>query len=985
MEKYNIKSDVESCHDIYRNYLQKTKSFQPKQSSFNAEEPSFHPKDRKEWIAARKTAKFYSRRIGRELKEAKESVFKNSNNEEHQELIRLLKLRLDFALAIEHAIEVAKTSQSSIAEKEVLKLKESIFLIVSPSDSRNLYDGQQNPDEDSSLTNSDNSTITSQEDNIGSSLTNEDTSRPVRVSGVELRDDYEMDNLYAHNNSKAYTDEELEELCIKSGLSPISTPRCLSPSSPHSSTLSSPRSSYSSGKKTIGILNRVIEEENDDSDAIEEEKDGERTPSAGGRTRKSRRFAFIVPSIKDGPAVSLHEMKDAQKKVNSSVVLTMNNPLREKLLNLKEPEYDGDSSRPVSQSSFYSAATSHSAYSGSSASSNGDGMSYRIPELGKEQQQPVKNNKQLKKEAEQKRKEEEKRKKAEKKAKKQQEKEEKIFSFSNRQSLKKKAALAGSKDSEKKRTRSFSFGKLGKTLGKIFSFSASSGAKSDSEIGMSRASSRDDGNSSSDEGNNDPNNAVVPVRWSSFSWGSNTSSSTAAGSGIEKELMSEGEEEKEDDNRQQQLMNSNGKKPSFAEMRRLAIKNNTRSASKPVNIPEQQPSPVSSNSSPSSTSSSPRTSAGSSSSSSSSATPAVPYDYESSMKSADSLLYTAQRAENSASASQNQLKWKEISKSWEECISFCEKQFDLCCKSRDSETSRYRNEWNRKLSYMIKEKHRWNEKMKSLSLSKDSSAATTTAAEGLTVEKKPMGGNLSSFFFPEDHDDELEASYFPPSYSSAYSSSAVTSPANSRPSSMKWPSLSTENNSDGNGSISSSEKKLKSKGSLRVSFKDDKTTTSAATSPVSPLSTTSSSSSPVSPLASLSPVSSTPVTPVVPVVSTRPIPSQAMLSPVPQPAVFENVEPTELGKQQDKFQRNKMKRQLDKVNVLASSLAKHASSASPKAIEEVKEKWSEVIAGFETSYHEALPLFKGFWKEEVERVKKLREDSMTSINGKSLQ
>jgi hypothetical protein len=965
MEKYNIKSDVESCHDIYRNYLQKTKSFQPKPSSFNVEEPSFHPKDRKEWIAARKTAKFYSRRIGRELKEVKEGFHSCLNHEEHQETIRLLKLRLDFALAIEHAIEVAKTSQSSIAEKEVLKLRESIFLIVSPSESRNLYDGpdNSNPDEDSSLTNSDNSTITSQEDNHGSS-NHENNCRPVRVSGAELRDDYEMDNLYAHNNSKAYTDEELTELCIKSGLSPLSSPRCLSPTSPHSSTVSSPRSSYSSGKKTIGTLNRVIEEENDDSDAIEEEKDGERTPG-GRRTRKSRRFAFIVPSIKDGPAVSLHEMKNAQKKVNSSVVLTMNNPLREKLLNLKEPEYDGDSSRPVSQSSFYSAATSRSAYSGSSASSNGDGMSYRIPELGKDgfeqpsstNKQSTKNNKQLKKEAEQKRKEEEKRKKAEEKTRKQQEKEARKSKQLN------KKAVSQEKVGEKKRSRSFSFGKIGKTLGKIFSFSASSGAKSDSEImgNMSHASSRDDGNSSSDEISNDPNNAVVPVRWSSFSWASNTSASTSGAANAE--------EEKEDEinnYKQQQLMNSNGKKPSFAEMRQLAIKNNTRSATRPADNTDAQQQQSTSPSS--SATSSPRTSAGSSSSSS--ATPTGPYDYETSIKTADSLLFQAQRAENSVSTSPNQLKWKEISKAWEECIKFCEKQFDLCCKSRDSEISRYRNEWNRKLSYMIKEKHRWNEKMKSLTKEGVSASA---AAEGLPMEK-PVNGNLSSFFFPEDHDDELEASYFPPSYSP----SAVTSPANSRPSSMKWPA---EGISDGNGSISSSEKKLKSKGSLRVSFKDDNTTSS----PPAISSISSTSATPVSPIAvSLSPVTPAPLAPSAPAVPTRPIPSQAMLSPVPQPAVIEHVEPTELGKQQDKFQRNKMKRQLDKVLAL-SRHSGNGSGASPKAMEEVREKWNEVIAGFETSYHETLPLFKGFWKEEVERVKRLRDDSMTSITGKSLQ
>jgi hypothetical protein len=67
MEKHNVKSEMESCQDIYRNYLRKTQSLPTPIEGFN-------PTDRKEWIAAKKAAKFYHRKVSRELKKARAEV-----------------------------------------------------------------------------------------------------------------------------------------------------------------------------------------------------------------------------------------------------------------------------------------------------------------------------------------------------------------------------------------------------------------------------------------------------------------------------------------------------------------------------------------------------------------------------------------------------------------------------------------------------------------------------------------------------------------------------------------------------------------------------------------------------------------------------------------------------------------------------------------------------------------------------------------------
>ncbi len=263
MEKHNAKSELESLHDIYRNYLRKTEHLQ------RLPDGSFPPAERIEWIAAKRAAKFYSRKTGRELKKQKAVLaqmtpahYKYARTEAATTLIGL---RLEFALAIQNAIEVAKTAQSAYAEKEVDIAKENVLNLVAPelAKSNNTdvattvnplsHSSSFHSKESPSRTLSGMSPSKSKSDVIiALKLDNENSSADDTAATSSADDipkavtdaDFDLENLYTNssaNNSKNYTEKDVQEIMQQEdGGNSVSSAREARPTNPSVPSMSNP-------------------------------------------------------------------------------------------------------------------------------------------------------------------------------------------------------------------------------------------------------------------------------------------------------------------------------------------------------------------------------------------------------------------------------------------------------------------------------------------------------------------------------------------------------------------------------------------------------------------------------------------------------------------------------------------------------------------------------------------------------------------------
>jgi hypothetical protein len=91
-------------------------------------------------------------------------------------------------------------------------------------------------------------------------------------------------------------------------------------------------------------------------------------------------------------------------------------------------------------------------------------------------------------------------------------------------------------------------------------------------------------------------------------------------------------------------------------------------------------------------------------------------------------------------------------------------------------------------------------------------------------------------------------------------------------------------------------------------------------------------------------------------------------------------EPNKVEKLQDKLQRNKVKSLIEKA-LIVTNTAKYQQSK--KAIQEAKQAWLDALNVYEQSYHAAPLAFKDWWSQEIENVKRQRDENLSTLMEKS--
>jgi DNA polymerase III alpha subunit (gram-positive type) len=289
--------------------------------------------------------------------------------------------------------------------------------------------------------------------------------------------------------------------------------------------------------------------------------------------------------------------------------------------------------------------------------------------------------------------------------------------------------------------------------------------------------------------------------------------------------------------------------------------------------------------------------------------------FEKVMKITDDLISQAKLTENKYNSNANN--WHFVSEAWELCVNYCEKEFD-------HSVDRFKNDWNRKLTYVIKEKHRWNDKMKRMkeydSISHYSSSPSPAA---------PSSSQISEIEREKERriqqQQALSSSRTPTHSNSAY----IPSPNESRSFGTSSPNISMYSVN------STSNHQMKSKSGSTL-YDNHSSSRPMMTSPSSPP------------------------------------PSSSVVSSGP----YSGPEPNKLEKLQDKLQRNKVKSIVEKA-LLVTNSAKY--ELSKKAVQEAKQAWNDAVSLYEQSYNNAPPAFRDWWREEVINIKRLRDENVAFL------
>jgi hypothetical protein len=707
MEKHNVKSEMESCHDIYRNYLRKTQSLPAPIEGFN-------PTDRKEWIAAKKAAKFYHRKVSRELKKSRAEVslltsahykFARLNQQK-----KLLELKLEFCLAIQHAIEVSKSAQTGFAEVEITQAKENLLhffesdpssfvstATAATSNSKKNKEPQLQPEANyvtkdyltmninpinkppktvlSGLQTAENSSTDT------SSVEDRDVIKPIN-------DDLEFDALYASgsnnnsgNNSRNYTDSEVDAL-VKAAMGENPIPQ------------QAPQE-----QKSVPSMNNPLRGKSFHVPKVNVEADVSANKTSGGQLANKIRTAEprsnMSRSMHNIPVDGLKSSPPAPEKK----VLPPQQQQQPVVKQVPAPQTAQSSSRPSFQPQLSQPTPPQKqqqqpvVVAEAKTPVQAAPLSLHTPSEGKPAQKialtPVF--------------------------------EEKVFELSSPEE---------SAPEEKKKGKN-PIKSFGKAIGKMFSAPEPHAHTSQPTTPKAQSS---------------PPVTQPPAR----SFGSFFGLKSTSSEDLEhrKPAATSPKVQTAPINAKDHIINTTY---SFAEARRYAKVQQTKNP-KAANAQQQRnehvvaviaksgeaeaiktepvTSPTSAASTaPSSANSRPVSTAGELSPlaqrqqqlheqqqqlNSTSGPPAKgsievlksdKEDCEKLMKICDDLVAQAKACENKYNTMPNL--WSKVNESWEECVKFCEKQFD--CTS-----DRFKNDWNRRLTVVIKEKHRWGEKMKRL-------------------------------------------------------------------------------------------------------------------------------------------------------------------------------------------------------------------------------------------------------------------------------
>jgi hypothetical protein len=945
MEKHHIVSEVESCHDIYRNYIRRTEQLQNPVDGF-------HPKERQEWVAAKRAAKFCSRKISRELKRSKEALalltpahYKYARSLEAKSLIEI---RLEFALAIQNAIELSKTAQTPYAEKELEKSKENVFKAISAEALKN--NGTSTSNIKQALNDSSSNSSTTTMDSIygenpaaGKKLTvakgpnvsensSNDESIPTTLSSQEpaikpVTDaDFEFDNLYNNsaNTSKNYTDEMVADIMDREGnrtnengnrageggkatvqsmsnplrdkaksfhmgtSSPSLTappspgsPSSPSPAAPKATIVQTPQKPAGSGNQLANKIHNSEAKHNSTpapnallsrsmhSTKLDEEKEKEEL------ARKEAEAAATA-------AAQQQAAKDKSKGKN---------PIKSigkafgRMFSLASSSKDKNDDHNISPK-----AASNTAHVNVEAWNNAAKPGYKASNSPKTPPTPSSF----------------------------------MFKLSNDETdrpvtapLSKQAPVNSPppaakpviKESDHALNQTGNFAELRRI------------AKQQQQQQSARQSTNQS------KGKNELTSVSLQTKSGEMDEPSPRSLGSRS-SGSQQSAMKQDRQSQSVSFHQQQQ----GQPPVQQQVR----------FEQPIQQPQQRRGhsmdPPSSHHYPTQQSQQHQQpqfyghhpqqqqqqqmhpqmmmmGSGGHDDLSPKPSPANNVHqlradkekFEKVMKITDDLISQAKLTENKYNSNANN--WHFISEAWDLCVNYCEKEFD-------HSVDRFKNDWNRKLTYVIKEKHRWNDKMKRMKeydqISHYSSSppppSVPTPVSEIEREKERR----------IQQQQALSSSRTPSHSNSAY----IPSPNESRSFGTSSPNISMYSvNSTSNHAM-----KSKSGSTLYDNSK-----------PMSP-------SSPATPSSSSGP--------------------------------YSGPEPNKLEKLQDKLQRNKVKSILEKALIVTNS-AKY--ELSKKAVHEAKQAWNDVVALYEQSYNNAPPAFRDWWKEEFMNVKKLRDENVAFL------